>query len=166
MNIVINFMRPGKGMTQYIEGLVDDNCIRLKTHTQVSADFSLKWCQENWWWNGYIPRGRLISSVVKYLFYREWYSVMQLIGVDGDHLGYYVDIDTPMRKVGGEYYLTDLFLDLWIATERTFIELDREEFEASFLSGLITPYQYRKANRVIEMLKDKVIHGDFFQLLS
>ena len=166
MDIVINFMRPGKGVTRYTEGLIDDNRIGIKTFTPVSADFSLKWCQENWWWNGSIPHGKLISSVVKYLYYRDWYSVMQLIGMDGDHLGYYVDIDTPMRKVGGEYYLTDLFLDLWIATDRTFIELDREEFEASFLSGLITPYQYRKANRVIEMLKDKVNHGDFFQLFS
>jgi len=26
MDIVINFMRPGKGMPQYIEALVDDKC--------------------------------------------------------------------------------------------------------------------------------------------
>jgi hypothetical protein len=71
MDIVINFMRLGKGITQYLEGLVDDNCIRLKALTQVSFEFSLIWCQENGWQNGYILPGSLISSVVKYLFYHE-----------------------------------------------------------------------------------------------
>jgi hypothetical protein len=166
MDIVINFMRPGKGVTRYTEDLVDDNRIRIKTATQVSADFSRSWCEENWWRNGFIPPGMLISSVVKYLFYREWFSVMQLVGTDADHLGFYVDIDTPLRKVSGEFYLTDLFLDLWIAPNGTYTELDWDEFEASFLSGLITPYQYRKANRVIEILKSEVINGDFYQRLS
>lgn len=166
MDIDINFMRPGKGVTRYTEGLVDDNRIRIKTITQVSPDFSRSWCKENWRRNGFIPPGKLISSVVKFLFYREWFSVMQLVCPDGDHLGFYIDIDTPLREVGGEYYLTDLFLDLWIAPAGTYTELDRDEFEAGFLSGLITPYQYRKANLVIEILKGEVINGDFYQRLS
>jgi hypothetical protein len=166
MDIVINFMRPGKGVTRYSEGLVDNNRIRIKTVTHVSANFSRSWCEENWWRNGFIPPGKLISSVVKYLFYREWFSVMQLVGTDADILGYYVDIDTPLRKVGGEYYLTDLFLDLWIAPNGTYTELDRDEFEAGFYSGLIIPYQYRKANHIIEILKGEVINRDFFQRIT
>jgi predicted RNA-binding protein associated with RNAse of E/G family len=126
----------------------------------------LRWCEQNWWLNGHIPRGILVSSVVKYLFYREWFSVMQLVGTDVDHLGYYVDIDTPMRKVRGEYYLTDLFLDLWIFPDGTYIELDRDEFEESYQSRLITQYQYRKANQVIEMLKGRITNGNLFNLLD
>ena len=166
MDIVINFMRPGKGVSRYSEGLIDDNRIRIKTATYVSADFSRSWCEENWWRNGYLQPSRLISSVVKYLFYRDWFSVMQLIDTDADHLGFYIDIHTPLRKLGGEYSLTDLFLDLWIAPDGTYTELDRDEFKAGFLSGLIIPCQYRKANLVIEILKGEVIKGDFYQRLS
>jgi predicted RNA-binding protein associated with RNAse of E/G family len=87
---------------------------------------------------------------------------MQLIGIDSDHLGYYVDVHTPMRKVGGEYYLTDLFLDLWIAPDGKFIELDQDEFEQGFQMGLLTSYQYKKANHVFEKLKREVTNGEFF----
>jgi predicted RNA-binding protein associated with RNAse of E/G family len=87
---------------------------------------------------------------------------MQLIGVDNDHLGYYVDIDTPMRKVGSEYYLTDLFLDLWIAPDGKYIELDQDEFEQGFRMGLLTSYQFKKANHVFEKLKLEVSNGEFF----
>jgi predicted RNA-binding protein associated with RNAse of E/G family len=98
----------------------------------------LNWCEENWWRNGYVPRGILVSSVVKFLFYKEWFSVMQLVGIDGDHLGYYVDVDTPIQKDHGEYFLTDLLLDLWIFPNGRYIELDRSEFENSLKSRLIT----------------------------
>ena len=165
IQVIINFSRPGKGITQYIEGLVDDNPVRLKTLTQISPDFSLKWCKENWWLNGYIPHGRLISSVVKYLFYKEWFSVMELLDPQGEHLVYYVDDDTPISKSDGEYYLTDLFLDLWVAPDGTYIELDREEFEDSFQSGLITPDQHKKANHVIEILKRRIVNGEFQNML-
>jgi hypothetical protein len=166
MDIIINFSRPGKINSRYVEGLVDKNPVRLKTLNYIPADTSLKWCEENWWQNGYIPRGVLISSEMKYLFFKDWFSVMQLFGESGDTLGYYVDVITPIRKVGGEYYLTDLFLDMWIAPGGNYTELDRDEFEGSFQSHLITPFQYKKANQVIEMLKDKIVKGDLFHLLT
>ncbi len=42
---------------------------------------------------------------------------MQLVGIDGVTLGYYVDITTPLRNRGAEYTLTDLFLDLWVTPD-------------------------------------------------
>jgi len=71
MDIVINFSRPGKGITLYTERLVDDNPERLKTLSLIPADTSLKWCEENWWQNGCIPHGILVSSAAKFLFYKE-----------------------------------------------------------------------------------------------
>jgi hypothetical protein len=91
--------------------------------------------------------------------------VVQLVGTDGDHLGYYVDVDTPIRKDNGEYYLTDLFLDLWVFPNGRYFELDRDEFEKSLKSRLITHYQLRKANQVIEMLKCRIVNGDFYRML-
>lgn len=163
MEVIINFSRPGKGITRYIEGLIDDDEVRIKTLTLILPEFSHKWCEEVWWQNGCVPRSTLIGSVVKYLFYREWFSVMQLIGEGGEHLGYYVDMDTPLKKVAGEYYLTDLFLDLWIAPDGKFIELDQDEFEQGFHMGLITPYQYEKASRVFKQLTHEVSNGDFYR---
>lgn len=55
MLVTINFLRPGKGITRYIEGFVEENPVRLKTFTSLSSDFSLKWCEELWWQNGFIP---------------------------------------------------------------------------------------------------------------
>lgn len=112
MEVIINYSRLGKSITRYVEGLVDDDPVRIKALNHVPLVFSQKWCEEVWWQNGSIPHGVLIGSVMKTLFYREWFSVMQLLAPDGEHLGYYVDINTPVRKSRGEYYLTDLFLDL------------------------------------------------------
>jgi len=162
MEIIINFSRPGKGNTRYIEGLVDDDQIRIKTYNHLTAAFSQKWCEEIWWQNGYVARGILIGSVMKYLFYREWFSVMRLLAQNGNHLGYYVDVHTPIRKLDGEYYLTDLFLDLWIAPDGKFIELDKDEFEQGFRKRLITSYQYKKASQIFKQLKHEVINGEFF----
>lgn len=97
--------------------------------------------------NGVKMPGILIGSVVKYLFYKEWFSVMQLFAQDGNHLGYYAEVDTPIRKLNGEYHLTDLFLNLWIAPDGKFIELDRDEFEEGFRKCLLTSYQYKKPIR-------------------
>jgi hypothetical protein len=165
MEVIINYSRPGKGIRRYIEGLVDDDPVRIKTCSHVSPEFSQKWCEEIWWPNGRVPQGLLIGSVIKYLFYREWYSVMQLLDREEAHLGYYVNVNTLLRKSGGEYYLTDLFLDLWIAPSGKFIELDRDEFEEGYRSRLITYYQYRKANQIIGMLKGIVANRDFFPLI-
>jgi hypothetical protein len=166
MDVVINFFRPGKGITRYVEELVDDNPVRIKTFNSVPLEFSQKWCEETWWQNRCIPRGILIASVTKYLFYKEWFSVMQLIASGGDSLGYYVDIDTPLQKLHGEYYLTDLFLDLWIYPDGKYIELDRDEFEEGIRLGLLNRYQSKKANQVIGDLKMSITNGEFYRMIS
>lgn len=164
--VIINFTRPGKGVSRYTEGLVDDNSVRIKTVSHIPPDISLKWCEEYWWLIGLIPHGTLIGSEMKYLFYHQWFSVMQLLGTQGDLLGFYVDIITPIRKVDGEIHVTDLFLDLWIAPGGEAVELDRDEFEESFQLKLITGFQHRKANQVIDMLKSSISNGDFFRLIQ
>ena len=165
MDIVINFSRPGKGITRYVERLVDSDPVRMKTLNHVPIEFRQKWCEEIWWQNGCLPHGILIGSVMKYLYYKEWLSVMQLLAIDGDHLGYYVDIDTPMLKIDREYYLTDLFLDLWIPPDGKFTELDRDEFEQGVRMGLLAPYQIKKASQVFENLKLSVTNGEFFRMI-
>jgi hypothetical protein len=163
LEVIINFFRPGKGTTRYFEGLVDEDHVRIKTLTQLTPEISQRWCEEHLWQNGYVSRGTLVGAVVKFLYFREWYSVMQLLGTDSTHLGYYIDINTPLRRFGNEIYLTDLFLDLWITPEGAFIELDREEFEQAFRSSLITLTQYKKASQAQKMITNQSIGRDFFR---
>jgi len=165
MKVIINYFRPGKGVTRYIEELTDSDVVRIKTFNIVPVDFSQKWCEEVWWQNGCVPRGVLVGSVMKILFYKEWFTVMQLLGINGEPLGYYMDIATPLRKVDGEFRLTDLFLDLWVWPDGRLLELDRDEYEEGFRNGLVTPYQYKKAGQVIKNLKRLVIASEFGQFL-
>ena len=58
---IINFLRLGKGVVRYIEGLVDDDGVRLKTQTFLPSEFSRSWCEENWWMNGYDQEGNLVG---------------------------------------------------------------------------------------------------------
>jgi hypothetical protein len=103
MEAIINFSRPGKGTTRYIEELVHDDSIRVKTINNLSPEFSRKWCEEVWWKNGTIQKGILVGSDVKTLFYKEWFSVMDLPGIGDETLGYYVDIDTALFTVVIEF---------------------------------------------------------------
>jgi len=49
MQVIINFSRPGKGITHYFEGLVDENQVRIKTRNHIPTAFSRKWCEEDEW---------------------------------------------------------------------------------------------------------------------
>ena len=166
MDIIINYSRPGKGIKRYVEGLVEENRLRIKTLKLVAADVSRQWCEEFWWCKGYIPRSVLIGSEMKFLFYREWFCAMQLLGIDGEPLGCYVDIATPVRKHRGEYFITDLYLDFWITPDGRFYELDQDEFEQGYRNGMLSPYQYRKAGQVFKKIRQSIIASGFLQILQ
>jgi hypothetical protein len=164
--VTIHYYRPGKDTHRYVEQRIDANATRLKTISRLTPGFSRGWCEETWWKSGFIPPGMLVAAVVKYFFFQEWFSVMQLLGTDDQHLGFYVDIITPMQQAGDEYVITDIFLDLWIAPDGTVLELDREEFEQAYREGLVTSQQLVKANAMIEELKREISSGEFFRLLG
>jgi predicted RNA-binding protein associated with RNAse of E/G family len=91
----------------------------------------------------------VVGSVVKYWFYMEWFSNFLMVRMDGETLGYYLDLHTLLRKVDSEDTLTDLLLDLGVTPDGCYFELDRKEFEPGFRKGLISSYQY-KENQVFE----------------
>jgi hypothetical protein len=147
VEVIINYLRPGKGILRYIEPLVDDDQKRIKTCNTLTPAFSQKWCEEVWGQNGCIPPGILIGPVVKYLFYKEWFSVMQLLAHDRNHLGHYVDIDTPIRKSNGEYHLTDLFLDLWLTPDPILSNWTEMSSRKDFGRGCLHPTSIKKPIR-------------------
>ena len=166
MDVIINCSRPGKGITRYIERLVDDNARRVKTINFLPPEFSRQWCEEVWWQNGCVPYGFLVGSVRKYLYKKEWFSIMELLDTPGNRLGFYIDIYTPMRENGGELYLTDLFLDLWVGPDGSFFELDRDEFEQAYQARTLSYQHYKKAQQVHNNLKQIIVSGEYLHFLE
>lgn len=134
--VTIHLQRLGKPTRGYVEDLVEDDGVRVRTLSilpaEVSASLSEQFCQQ-----GRIPPGRFIHSAQKYLFYHETYTIVVYRDATGSLLGCYCDIVTPVQKVGDDYVLTDLILDLWISPEENIQILDEAEFQAAILAGLI-----------------------------
>lgn len=149
--ITIHLQRIGKPARSYVEELVEDDGVQVRTlsilSAEVSASLSEQFCQQ-----GKIPPGRFIHSAAKYLFYNETYSLVIFRDSAGELLGCYCDIVTPVQKVGRGYVLTDLMLDLWIDPEGNIQILDEAEFQAAALDGLIPPTLAEMAQSTLEQL--------------
>ena len=91
---------------------------------------------------------------------------MELLDTPGNRLGFYIDIHTTMRENGGELYLTDLFLDLWVGPDGSFFELDRDEFEQAYQARTLSYQHYKKAHQVHNNLKQIIVSGEYLHLLE
>ncbi|MBI3242699.1 MAG: DUF402 domain-containing protein [Chloroflexi bacterium] len=161
MNVKINYARIGKETAIYTEGLLEDDGKRLRTFNIVPPEYQTP-MSEGWWREGLISQGQLIYSVAKYHFYNEHFDVLELRDEAGDLLGYYSDIATPLQKIGDEYFLTDLMLDLWVFPDSTtFKELDWDEFEAAVQNGLLSDDQQEKALSTMNRLRAEIAQGIF-----
>jgi predicted RNA-binding protein associated with RNAse of E/G family len=103
----------------------------------------------------------MIGSVEKHLFYDEYFTIMKICDTEGQLLGYYSDVATPLQKTNDEYSLSDLILDVWIYPNSTILELDRDEFEEAISKGLLSIEQQTKAEEVLERLKIEIRRGIF-----
>jgi predicted RNA-binding protein associated with RNAse of E/G family len=157
--VTIHLQRLGKPARSYVEELVSDDGVRVETFTRlpaaVSASLSAQFCQQ-----GKIPPGSIIHSAAKTLFYHESYSIVVFRDAAGELLGCYCDIVTPLQKVGDDYVLTDLILDLWIAPDGVVQVLDEAEFQVAIQSGLIPPDLAVLAQTTLKSLTQgwKILH--------
>ncbi len=135
---------------------------RLKTHTLIPKSISASWSEE-WQRERRIPFGEVIGSVSKYLFYDQYFSIMEIHATTGDLLGFYVDLTTPVRKVDGEYYLTDLILDLWIFPDLTYRVLDEDEWQQAIQAGLVSKEIQNMVRKTLKGLKREIRMGKFPQ---
>ena len=160
MKIRINYSRIGDGISVYTENLVEDNGTRLKTFSVIPVEFGSP-ISEEWRQKGLIAQSQSIHSVTKYYFYTEYFDVLVFSDGNGELVGYYCDIVTPLEKIGNEYFLTDLFLDLWLTPDRTVWELDWDEFERAANAGLISTGLQEKARSTLKRLRDEIAKGTF-----
>jgi len=156
----IHLARINKPTRHFRDGLVEDNGKRISTHTNIPDPISAPW-SETWQQTGRIPSGQVIGTVNKYLFYEQFFSIMEIHSKTGYLLGYYVDLSTPVRKEDGEYYLNDLILDLWIYPDQTYLVLDEDEWQQAVQGEQISKEIQRTVKRTLKRLLKEIQSGKF-----
>jgi hypothetical protein len=151
----IHLARINKSTRHFTDGFVADDGKCLKTHTIIPQFISAPWSEE-WQYEHRIPFGQVIGSVSKYLFYDQFFSIMEIHAQTGDLLGYYVDLTTPVHKVDGEYYLTDLILDLWIFPNLTYRVLDEDEWQQAIQAGQLSKEIQNAVRKTLQRLKREI----------
>jgi predicted RNA-binding protein associated with RNAse of E/G family len=158
MRVKINYRRPGKGTSIYLEDLVTDDGRQLLTHTVLtpaeSAEMTLAVRR-----SGLIGPGDTIVAVRKHYFYSEYFDLLEFFGPKGEVVGYYSDITTPLARQDGEYVITDLFLDVWLTPGHPVIELDEDEFAAAVDAGLLSAEEQTGARQAFDRLRTEAVAG-------
>jgi predicted RNA-binding protein associated with RNAse of E/G family len=160
VDVRINYRRLTRGISIYLEGIEADDGRRLTTYSVV-PEAERSQLAEGFWRQQLLPSGTLLSAVRKHYFYTEYFDVLAFYGLDGDLAGYYCDIVTPLQKVGAEYFLTDLFLDFWLAPGQPPRALDLDEFEAGVAQGLMAEDQVVHARQTFARLQTEIQAGIF-----
>ena len=142
------------------EALVADNGQRLTTYV-VLTEAERQQMSQACWKSNMLPQGYLLASLRKHYYYREYFTVLECFNLEGDLAGYYTDIATPLRKVGEDYYLTDLFLDYWVVPGQPHLALDENEFDEAVEAGVMTAEQITHARSTFARLRDEIAAGIF-----
>jgi hypothetical protein len=158
--VTIELARIGKQSRTYHEGFLSDNGVELRTLTILSPEKSENYSRI-WHDAGAFPKDQLVVTVKKTLFYREYFAILQLLDAGNRSIGCYVDIATPLKKNNGIYQLTDLILDLWIAPDGCYTELDVDEFEQASAAGKLSPEWDTQARQTFARLKVEIARGSF-----
>lgn len=158
--VVIHMQRLGKPERVFSEGFLHDNGSRLSTLSQVPEAYREKFSQ-GFQQQGLIPAGKTIYSVAKHHFYQEYFGVMQLYDSHDRLLGYYCDLLTPMVYRQGEYHLTDLFVDIWVNPDGSFVELDWDEYAQAVRDGLLSSTLQTRLESTVARLRSEIAEGKF-----
>jgi predicted RNA-binding protein associated with RNAse of E/G family len=163
MQVNIHYTRlSASGTISFCEGLVADNGQRLTTYVVLTEAERLQMSQACWK-SSMLPHGYLLGSLRKHYYYGEFFTVLECFNLEGKLAGYYSDIATPLQKVGDDYYLTDLFLDYWLAPGQPPLALDEDEFDEAVGAGVLTTEQIACARSTFARLREEIAAGVFPQ---
>ena len=163
MDVRIHYHRfSASGTVIYKESFVADDGWRLTTHTILTSEAQLG-LSRHMWENHMLPEGYLLGSLRKHYFYHEHFDILACYDLEGELAGYYSDIATPLRKVGEDYYLDDLFLDYWLVPGQPPMALDEDEFEDAVAHELLTPELIAVARATFARLAAEITAGTFTQ---
>lgn len=156
--IKIEYIRPGKGVQEYIENLVIENEQVLKTFKTFPEDIAESLTQ-SLRGNGFITEDQRTTAISKTYFFHEHFNLLQFLDEDHQILGYYSDIGTPLIRTSDSYQMTDWFLDIWLSPDGNLFELDMDEFEVARASNLLSPADAEVALATFSRLIDEVKRG-------
>ena len=158
----IHYHRPPDRTDVFVQRLVrDDPWVKISYAAGVELDEPLR------------IDGRIVlergSDVVWFTLPGEWHDIGRFHRRDGTLTGIYANIMSPcVFEPGGDWYATDLFLDLWIPAQgpggiaggavapRL---LDQEELAEAEASGWISPATAERARAEAERLLSRARTG-------
>jgi len=156
--VKIEYIRPGKGVQQFLEDLVSEDEEYLKTFKTFPEDIAESLTQ-SLRGNGFITENQRTTAISKIYFFREHFNLLQFLDEDHQILGCYSDIGTPLIKTPDFYQMTDWFLDIWLSPDGKLFELDMDEFEVARASNLLSPTDAEVALATFSRLIDEVKQG-------
>jgi predicted RNA-binding protein associated with RNAse of E/G family len=156
--VTIEYIRPGKDVTEYIEDLIFENEHGIKTFKIFPKLVAEKLTQslQN---NGFISKRQRVACITKIYFFRQHFNVLQFQDKNRQTLGFYSDIGTSLIKTEGGYRMTDWFLDIWLSPSGKLFELDMDEFEEALSKNLISSAEAQIARETFARLIDEVKQG-------
>ena len=156
--IRIEYIRPGKDRTVFVEQLVSLDTVCLKTFKTLPPGIAEP-LSRTLVANGLIVPQQSAVSIAKTYFFRENFDLLEFYDQNGDLLGYYSDIGTPLASARDGYTMTDWFLDLWLSPRGRLIELDVDEFEEAVAHKLLSGSESDQARRTFDRLIEEVSKG-------
>ena len=156
--VTIEYIRPSKDVTEYVEDLLfkDEHC--LKTFNEFPGDVA-KRLTLSLQANGFISKRQRTACITKVYFFHEHFNVLQFQDANRRTIGYYSDIGTPLIKTENGYSMTDWFLDIWLTPKGKLFELDVDEFEEALSRNLLTDADTHIARNTFARLIDEAKHG-------
>lgn len=158
--ITLHFARIGKPTRTSNEVLIEDDGKRLRTRVALSPE-RRRSLSNAFQEAKLLTTEQRIYSLAKFMFYTEYFSILQLEDCRGGILGVYTDIATPLRREGEVYHLTDLCLDLWWTPDGKVAVLDEDEFDQAVQDGLIEAVVAQIARLTLERLLGEAEAGFF-----
>ena len=94
---------------------------------------------------GYVvlERGDLF---LEFYYRSRWFNVFQVYAAGGALKGWYCNLSTPARVANGELDYRDLALDVFVRPDGTWVEDDRDEYDAN-VATLYAPEDVAAAER-------------------
>jgi predicted RNA-binding protein associated with RNAse of E/G family len=156
--IRIEYIRPGKGTTFYIEELVFMDALCLKTFKTLPPEIISALAQ------GMVAEGMIAPHqkavmVAKTYFFKEHFNLLEFRDENRNLLGYYSDIGTPLATTQEGYSMTDWFLDIWLKPDGSLMELDIDEFEEAISKNLLSSQEVDQARSTFARLIEEVKNG-------
>lgn len=154
----IEYIRPGKDRTIFVEQLVSLDTVCLKTYKTLPPEVEQSLTRALVA-DGLIAPHQHAVSIAKTYFFQQNFDLLEFYDQNGGLLGYYSDIGTPLASTRDGFTMTDWFLDLWLDPHGRMLELDVDEFEEAVAQKLLSRPESDQARRTFDRLIEEVNKG-------